>query len=61
MMSRQLRTLLGKIEKLRKRMIRLAKGRSLSDPRLVSVSQELDQLLNQYNRMVKQTKIRCCS
>jgi Spo0E like sporulation regulatory protein. len=40
--------LLIKIERLRKRLNKFTLFRSLSDPEVVLLSQELDQLLNQY-------------
>lgn len=42
--------LLRKIEVLRKKLYRTAKSRSLVDEEVVEVSQELDELLNQYQR-----------
>ena len=45
--------LLKKIEVLRKRLYRYASSRSLADENVVRLSQELDQLLNQYQRLAK--------
>jgi hypothetical protein len=42
--------LLRQIEELRCRLYTLVKGRELSDPEVVIVSQELDCLLNWYHR-----------
>ena len=42
--------LLRKIEALRKKLYRTAKSRSLVDEEVVELSQELDEVLNQYQR-----------
>ncbi|SHN70077.1 aspartyl-phosphate phosphatase Spo0E family protein [Desulfitobacterium chlororespirans] len=45
--------LLKKIEALRKKLNRYATTHSLVDARVVELSQELDHLLNQYQRLNK--------
>ncbi|ACL18118.1 Spo0E like sporulation regulatory protein [Desulfitobacterium sp. LBE] len=49
--------LLKKIEVLRKKLYRYATTRSLVDARVVELSQELDYLLNQYQRLNKYTQL----
>lgn len=44
--------LLNRIEDLRKRLNKFAQTRDLIDSEVVEVSQELDSLLNQYQRLV---------
>lgn len=41
--------LLAKIESLRKKMNDLSKFTSLTDPKIIAISQQLDQLLNEYD------------
>ena len=43
--------LLKRIEGLRKRLNRFGLTRNLIDPEVVQISQQLDRLLNQYNRI----------
>jgi len=43
--------LLKRIEVLRKRLNKFASNRSLVDSEVVEVSQQLDQLLNQYQKV----------
>lgn len=40
--------LLRRIERLRKKLIRIGMNRNLVDPEVVEISQQLDTLLNQY-------------
>ena len=49
--------LLRKIEVVRKRLYRYANSRSLVDENVVRLSQELDQLLNQYQRIAKHRQL----
>lgn len=42
--------LLIKIENLRKKMNDLSKSKSLTDPKIIAISQQLDQLLNEYDK-----------
>lgn len=49
--------LLKKIEALRKKLYRYATTHSLVDARVVELSQELDYLLNQYQRLNKYTQL----
>jgi len=45
--------LLKKIEALRRKLYKCASARSLVDEQVVQLSQELDELLNQYQRITK--------
>ncbi|HHY26254.1 MAG TPA: aspartyl-phosphate phosphatase Spo0E family protein [Desulfitobacterium dehalogenans] len=49
--------LLKKIEVLRRKLYRYATTRSLVDDEVVELSQELDHLLNQYQRLDKYRQI----
>lgn len=49
--------LLKKIEALRKKLYRYATTHSLVDEKVVELSQELDNLLNQYQRIDKYTQL----
>lgn len=44
--------LLKRIERLRKKLIKFS-DRNLADPEVVQVSQQLDNLLNQYHRITR--------
>jgi uncharacterized protein YfkK (UPF0435 family) len=49
----ELQEILKTIEEIRAKLNRIAEGKSLTDPEVVSVSQLLDGLLNEYQRMIK--------
>lgn len=42
------------IDKLRMRLHETASGRSFTDPEVVKASQELDKMLNEYQRLLTQ-------
>lgn len=44
--------LLSRIEGLREKLNDIGLTRKLIDPEVIQVSQQLDQLLNQYNKMI---------
>jgi hypothetical protein len=45
-------TLLKRIEGLREKLYDIGLNRNLIDPEVIQVSQQLDQLLNQYHRII---------
>ncbi|WP_110956419.1 aspartyl-phosphate phosphatase Spo0E family protein [Anaerosinus massiliensis] len=47
---------LKSIEELRSKLNKIAEGRALTDPQVVSASQNLDALLNEYQRLIKDRK-----
>ena len=49
----ELQEILKTIEEIRTKLNRMAEGKSLTDPEVVSVSQLLDGLLNEHQRMTK--------
>lgn len=49
----ELEILQKKIDKLRLKMVEVHEGKSLTDPEVVAVSQELDTALNEYHEMIK--------
>lgn len=46
------------IEKLRIHLHEKARGRSFTDPEVIKVSQELNQILNKYERLLSEKRIR---
>lgn len=48
-----LQEILKKIEEIRTELNQIAEGKPLTDPEVVSVSQLLDGLLNEYQKMTK--------
>lgn len=47
---------LKNIEELRSKLNKIAEGHRFTDPQVVSVSQKLDELLNEYQRLMKDKK-----
>jgi hypothetical protein len=45
------------IEALRRQFNRLITAKALTDPEMIRASQELDELLNQYQRLLNENKI----
>lgn len=52
-MNIQLKNLLRDIERLKKELNELGKVKKLTDPEVVQLSQKLDVLLNEYERLKK--------
>ena len=55
----EIRALLCKVEELREQLHATIKGRALTDPKVLVMSQQLDQALNEYrcvNKAVKNDK-----
>ncbi|MBP2632613.1 MAG: Spo0E like sporulation regulatory protein [Firmicutes bacterium] len=52
----ELEEVLKSIEELRGKLNKIAEGRKLSDPQVVSASQMLDALLNEYQKLMKDKK-----
>lgn len=50
--------ILEEIQKLRKKIEELAKTHELSDPGVVEVSQQLDERLNEYERIIRGIQLR---
>ena len=51
-----LEEVLKSIEELRNKLNKIAEGRKLTDPEVVSASQMLDVLLNEYQKLMKDKK-----
>ena len=51
-----LEEVLKSIEELRSKLNKFSEGRNLSDPEVVSASQMLDALLNEYQKLMKDKK-----
>jgi hypothetical protein len=51
-----LEEVLKSIEELRNKLNKIAEGRKLTDPQVVSASQMLDALLNEYQKLMKDKK-----
>lgn len=49
----ELEEILKSIEELRVKLNKLAKNKSLTDPEVISASQMLDALLNEYQKQIK--------
>lgn len=53
----ELEELIKRIEELRSHMIKVKEGKSYTDPEVVSASQELDAVLDEYQKMMIKNKI----
>ena len=53
----EIEELLKQIEELRAKMIKIQEGKAYSDPEVIAVSQELDEVLDKYmNLIMKKAK-----
>ncbi|MGC4378884.1 aspartyl-phosphate phosphatase Spo0E family protein [Fictibacillus sp. Mic-4] len=52
-MSKEVTNLSEQIDKVRQEMYESAKTMALSDPKLISISKNLDNLLNEYHKCMK--------
>ncbi|MBD8007282.1 aspartyl-phosphate phosphatase Spo0E family protein [Bacillus norwichensis] len=52
-MNSNLNELSQQIQNLRKHLNELAKSKQLSDPKVIETSQKLDELLNEFERLIK--------
>jgi hypothetical protein len=52
----EMRALLCKVEQIREQLYLIIKGRGLTDPEVLAVSQQLDQALNEYRCVTGQSR-----
>ena len=55
-MSVKIEELIKQIEVLRLELVKTKVGRTYSDPEVITASQKLDEVLNEYHRLVKLNK-----
>ncbi|MFZ3100779.1 MAG: aspartyl-phosphate phosphatase Spo0E family protein [Desulfitobacteriaceae bacterium] len=51
---REIKEILKQIEELRKSLVKLGESRGLTDPEVVTASQALDAVLNEYYKLLRE-------